>query len=160
VTPLTDRDWLVLEALQRGIPLCERPYAELATSVGLAESEFLERVEALREAGVIRRMGFRLAHREVGVQGNVMVAWNVPEERLSEIGEVLTGCAAVSHCYVRPTFEGFPYNLYSMVHATDVASAEATVRDLAAACGVNDYALLRSVRELKKSTPVYRRPKG
>lgn len=155
-----DRDWRVLEALQKGIPLTERPYADLAASVGMQETEFLERVTALRDAGVIRRMGFRLAHREAGVKGNVMVVWNVPEERLDEVGAALAASPAVSHCYVRPTFEGFPYNLYSMVHAPDMEAAERTIRELAASCAAKDYTLLRSVRELKKSTPVYRRPRG
>lgn len=152
-------DWLVIEALQEGIPLAQRPYRVLAARVGLSEEEFLERLERLRSVGAVRRMGFRLRHHRAGVRGNIMAVWRVPEERLGEVGGILAASDAVSHCYERPPFEGFPYNLYSMVHGASAEEAEATVRTLAEQCGLDDYRLLRSGREWKKSTPVYRRPK-
>jgi siroheme decarboxylase len=159
VDVLDATDWLVIEALQEGIPLVERPYAVLAEAAGLSEAEFLGRLERLRAVGAIRRMGFRLRHHQAGVRGNIMAVWRVPEDRLAEVGAILAASDAVSHCYERPPFEGFPYNLYSMVHGASAEDAEATVRALAEQCELDDYRLLRSVREWKKSTPVYRRPK-
>jgi DNA-binding Lrp family transcriptional regulator len=106
----------------------------------------------------MRRMGFRVRHQRTGTLGNIMVVWRVPEERVDEVGEILASSDAVSHCYERPPFDGFPYNVYSMVHAPTEAEAVETVGELARRCGLEDYQLLRSVREWKKSTPVYRRP--
>ena len=64
----------------------------------------------------------------------------------------------VTHCYERPTFDDLPYNLYSMVHAADPDAAAGEVRRLAELVGVSDYQMLHTVRELKKSTPIYRQP--
>ena len=158
MSALDTRDWSVLEALQEGIPLLPRPYRELAERAGMDEGEFLARVTRLRDEGVMRRMGFRVRHQRTGTLGNIMVVWRVPEERVDEVGEILASSDAVSHCYERPPFDGFPYNVYSMVHAPTEAEAVETVGELARRCGLEDYQLLRSVREWKKSTPVYRRP--
>jgi len=157
---IEERDWRVIEKLQEGIPLCERPFAEMAEGIGLTEGKFMGRVRALLEAGAIRRLGPRLRHHRVGARGTVMVVWRVPEERLDEVGEVFAASPAVSHCYVRPTFEDFPYNLYTVVHAPDTPAAERLVAGLSAESGVNEYRMMHTVRELKKSTPVYRRPES
>lgn len=158
MSALDPRDWSVLEALQEGIPLVPRPYRELAESASMDEDEFLARVTRLRDEGVIRRMGFRVRHQRTGTLGNIMVVWRVPEERVESVGEIIASSEAVSHCYERPTIDGLPYNLYSMIHAPSEAEAVRTVDELSRRCGVEDYQLLRSVREWKKSTPVYRRP--
>jgi DNA-binding Lrp family transcriptional regulator len=157
---MDERDWQVLERLQEGIPLCPRPFAAMAEDVGMSERDLLERVRSLLADGDIRRLGPRIRHHKAGVLGNIMVVWQVPDERVDEVGGILAASPAVTHCYVRPTFEGFPYNLYSMVHAADLPAAEGVVRELAKRCGIEDYQMLRTLRELKKSTPVYRRPEG
>lgn len=155
---LGERDWDVIEALQRGVPLCARPWARLAEAAGMDEAEFLERLRALRDARVIRRMGFRLRHERAGVRGNVMVVWQVEPERLEEVGATFAASESVSHCYERPTFDDFPFNVYTMVHARTPEEADRVVEDLAAQVGIARRVALRSVREWKKSTPVYRRP--
>lgn len=155
-----ETDWAVIEKLQEGIPLCERPFAELAASAGISEDEFIARVQRLRDEGAIRRIGPRLRHHQVGVHGNIMVVWAVPAERLDEVGSLFAGERSVSHCYVRPPLEGLPYTLYTMVHARDMEQARRIVRELSRECGISDYRLLPTVRELKKSTPVYRAPTG
>lgn len=159
IRPARD-DWAVIEALQEGIPVCERPFARLAEGAGMSEGELIERTRRLQGAGAIRRLGPRVRHHRVGVRGNIMVAWRVPDERADEVGGAFAASENVSHCYLRPPFEGFPYNLYTMVHAPDASSAEDMVGELARRAGVTDYAMLHTVRELKKSTPVYRRPEG
>jgi siroheme decarboxylase len=158
VLTLDTTDWSILEALQEGIPLVERPYRELAERIGLTEEEFLLRLERLISEGAIRRMGFRLRHHRAGVRGNMMVCWRVPEERVDEVGRLLAASDAVTHCYERPTLEGFPYNVYSMVHAATPEEALRTVEELSERVCLREYLVLRSLREWKKSTPVYRRP--
>lgn len=155
---LDARDWLVIEALQSGIPLTDRPYAVLAEGIGMDEGEFIRRTASLRERGIIRRMGLRVAHQEAGVKGNIMVGWSVPGGRVEEVGELLAAQPSVTHCYERPTYDDLPYNLYSMVHAADPEAAVAEVERLAALVGITDYRRLRTLRELKKSTPVYQQP--
>lgn len=151
-------DWAVLVRLQAGIPLCSRPFAEMANEVGMDEGEFLLRVQRLHEEGVIRRLGPRVRHHRVGIEGNIMVVWRVPEERKQEVGERFATSLHVSHCYLRPPFEGFPYNLYTMIHARDVETAKGIAGQLAEAAGLDEYLLLPTVRELKKTTPRYQPP--
>lgn len=155
---MDQQDWRVIERLQVGIPLCARPYAAMAADLGMSEAEFLDRVGNLLRGGQIRRLGPRLRHHRMGVRGNIMVVWRVPPEREDEVGNLLAASPYVTHCYARPPFEGFEYNLYSMVHAPDLTQAERIVRDLAARCGIRQFQMLRTVRELKKTAPVYRAP--
>jgi DNA-binding Lrp family transcriptional regulator len=155
---LDDDDWSVIEALQKGLPLVERPFVPPAEQAGMPETEFLSRVRRLIEPGVIRRLGPRVRHHRVGVRGNIMAVWRVPEDRLDEVAPVFVASPNVSHCYLRPAFEGFPYNLYTMVHAADTPAAERVIAQLAEQSRVAEYLMLHTVRELKKSTPVYRRP--
>ena len=148
-------DWRVLTRLQAGLPLCSRPFAALAGEIGMTEEQLLQRVRRLQADGVIRRLGPRVRHHRAGIAGNIMVVWQVPPEQAEQVGQRLASSPHVSHCYLRPPFAGFPYNLYTMVHARDPKTARAIVADLALACDLIDYQLLPTVRELKKTTPRY-----
>lgn len=154
------RDWQVLVRLQAGVPLCPQPFADMAGDVGMEEADFLQRVRRLQAEGIIRRLGPRVRHHRVGIAGNIMVVWQVSDERQQEVGELFAASPHVSHCYLRPTFDGFPYNLYTMIHARDTAAAEAIVTELAKLSGLTEYRLLPTVRELKKTTPRYQPPEG
>ncbi|MGE5530514.1 MAG: Lrp/AsnC family transcriptional regulator [Bacteroidota bacterium] len=151
------QDWVVLERLQDGIPLCSSPFAQMAREVGMDEEEFLQRVRRLSAEGIIRRLGPRVRHHRVGIEGNIMVVWRVPEERKQKVGEMFAASPHVSHCYLRPPFEGFPYNLYTMIHGRDVETARSVVSGLAERSGLEEYLPLPTVRELKKTTPRYHR---
>jgi DNA-binding Lrp family transcriptional regulator len=157
---IEDRDWTVIERLQEGIPLTPSPFAEMADSVGMSEEEFLQRAQRLHEAGIVRRLGPRVRHHKVGIAGNIMVVWRVPEDRKLALGELFATDEHVSHCYIRPAFEGFPHTLYTMIHARDMATAAGIVESLAKQSGLTDYRLLPTVRELKKTSPRYHRPEG
>lgn len=152
------RDWAVIEQLQTGIGLEERPFDALAANAEMPVSEFLTRMEQLRREGVIRRMGVRIRHHKAGVEGNVLTVWQVPDQDVERVGKLFASMPEVSHCYTRTTYSGFPYNLYAMVHAQTQARAKTVVQRMAQKSGVNDFVALTTVRELKKSTPRYRRP--
>jgi len=153
------RDWDVIERLQEGIPLVAEPFAAMAQDVGMTAEEFLQRVNRLKDEGAIRRLGPRVRHHRVGIAGNIMVCWRVPQERQGEVGELFAADEHVSHCYIRPAFAGFPYTLYTMVHGPDDEAVKQTVAAMAERAGVSDYLLLPTVRELKKISPTYRRAK-
>ena len=153
-------DWAVLERLQEGIPLCSEPFARMAEDLDISAEDFLARVRGLHQRGVIRRLGPRVRHRRLGIEGNIMVVWRVPEERKQEVGELFAADEHVSHCYCRPPFPGFPYNLFTMIHARDVATAEGIAADLANRSGLREHRLLPTLREFKKTSPRYRRPEG
>jgi len=152
------RDWAVIEQLQKGIALARRPFDYLAMSAGLSFEEFLTRMLRLKHEGVIRRMGVRLRHHRLGVQANVLTIWRVPEDDVERVGALFASLPEVSHCYTRTTYPGFPFNLYAMVHARTQAQLGKVIRRMARESGIKDHLLLRTLRELKKSTPRYWRP--
>jgi DNA-binding Lrp family transcriptional regulator len=67
-------------------------------------------------------------------------------------GAILAQKPYISHCYNRPAFEGFPYTLYAMMHAQSAEELESYIKEAAESIGNPDYVVLRSVRELKKTS--------
>ena len=112
-------------------------------------------LKLMLQEGLVRRFGAILNHREIGYTANCMVAWGVADSAVSKIGEFLAQADQVSHCYERPRFKDFPYNLYTMVHGKSkndiIAFVEKESKDIA----VTDYQLLWSLVELKKTSPKY-----
>jgi DNA-binding Lrp family transcriptional regulator len=155
---LDPKDWTVVEQLQNGIAVERRPFDYLARCAGMTLEEFLTRMLRLKHDGIIRRMGVRLRHHAAGMAGNALAVWRVPEDDVERVGTYFAGLPDVSHCYTRATYEGFPYNLYTMVHAATPALVGKVIRRMSRESGITDYVTLRTLRELKKSTPRYRQP--
>ena len=109
----------------------------------------------LCKRGVIRRFGATLRHQKTGFTANAMVAWQVKEDRIEEVGEKMASFHQVSHCYRRDPTDTWPYNLYTMIHANDEQSCRQTARKLAETASIDDYTLLFSQEELKKTSMVY-----
>jgi DNA-binding Lrp family transcriptional regulator len=157
---LDPQDWAVIEQLHNGIAVESRPFDYLAHCAGMTLEEFLTRVLRFKREGIIRRMGVRLRHTKAGMAGNVLAVWRVPEEEVERVGTLFASMPEVSHCYTRATYEGFPYNLYTMVHAPTQAQVGRIIHRMARESGITDSVTLTTLRELKKSTPRYRRPHG
>ena len=152
---LTETEKKVISALQGNMPVCERPYLALAREIGISEDEFLATAKALHDRGVIRRFGATLKHQKSGYKANAMVAWKVDEQRVEEVGPAMAAFDEVTHCYRRNPSGIWPYNLYTMVHASDEASCHAIARKISQAVGVTEYTLLFSRQELKKTSMRY-----
>ncbi|MBR4680233.1 MAG: Lrp/AsnC family transcriptional regulator [Fibrobacter sp.] len=106
--------------------------------------------DELREDQDLRRMrrfGAILRHQEAGFADNAMVCFNATNG-----GDILAQKPYISHCYERPAFEGFPYTLYAMMHAQSAEELDRNIKEAAESIGNPDYVVLRSVRELKKTS--------
>lgn len=152
---LTELEKKVIASIQQDIPVTECPYLEIAENLSITEDTLLKTLQNLTDKGVIRRFGATLRHQKSGFSSNAMVAWQVEEERIDSIGEKLAAIKEISHCYRRNPKKEWPYNLYTMVHAQDEASCREIVRRLAAETGINNYTILFSRRELKKTSMQY-----
>lgn len=152
---LTDLEKKVIASIQGDIPIVARPYETLAAEIGISEETFLKTLQALTERGVIRRFGATLRHQKSGFQANAMTAWQVEEDRIEAVGQIMAAFRAVSHCYRRDPAEGWPYNLYTMIHGKDEADCRNTARNMSQKSGVDTYKLLFSRRELKKISMTY-----
>jgi len=114
---LTEADNRLIAAIQEGLPLTARPYADIAGRIGLSEQEVLDRVGQMQKSGIIKRMGIVVRHRELGYTANAMVVWDVPDGRVDEIGRILGGQICVNLCYQRPRrLPAWPYNMFCMIH--------------------------------------------
>jgi DNA-binding Lrp family transcriptional regulator len=156
--PLTQRDIDVIRAVQGDLPLRSDPFADAAHTLGLTEAEVVEALDDLRCRGALRRIAGILRHRDAGFSANGMAVWNVPDERAREVGEAMAGYTAISHCYERPRYDDWPYNVFTMVHAHSAAECDAFVAQLAETYGIADHAVLYSTKEFKKIRAVYFTP--
>ena len=148
-------DKKVIQLLQGDLPLHPKPFALLAEQLGITEHEFIARIQSLKEKGVIRRFGATLRHQEAGFSSNAMVAWNVPEERVKEVGKTLAAFREVTHCYQRSADERWPYNVYTMIHGDDKEECHGIARRMSEEVGVEAYVLLFSEKEFKKTSMQY-----
>ena len=153
---LTDLEKRVILALQRDLEVEPRPFCKLAVLLGLEEEVLLAAIRGLMEKGYIRRFGATLRHQKSGFAANALVAWKVPEADLKRIGQKMAAQRAVSHCYARrPVPPAWPYNLYTMIHGRSREECLETATRMAQETGLNDYQVLFSESELKKTTMRY-----
>ncbi len=152
---LTDLEKKVVASLQGDIPLVSSPYQVLAEAIGISEETYIETLRNLTDRGVLRRFGATLRHQKSGFQANAMTAWQVEEARVDAVGKIMASFRAVSHCYRRDPADGWPYNLYTMIHGKSEEDCRNTARIISEKSGVHTYQLLFSRRELKKISMTY-----
>ena len=144
----------VARLIQADIPLTERPFRRLAKTAGLSEMRLLSLVRGLKARGVIRKFVAIVRHQRVGYTHNVMVLWAVPPELAGKGGKALSRFKEVTHCYERtPPYAG-RYNLFTMIHFR-TQDSEVRLREMAAASGIDDFRVLRSLEEFKKNSMEY-----
>lgn len=147
-------DRRIILATQAGLPLTPRPYHTLADQLGVPPEEMMARLQAMLDAGVIRRIAAAPNHYALGYKANGMSVWDVPDENIGELGRKLGALDFVSHCYHRSRHPpDWPYCLFAMVHGRDKAEVEEKVRQIAELLGEYDrgHQILYSTRILKKT---------
>ncbi|MCP9481392.1 AsnC family transcriptional regulator [Shimia sp. CNT1-13L.2] len=148
----TDR--AIIEALQGGLPLVPTPYAEAAQALDLPEEELIERLQDMKDTGVIRRIAAATNHYKLGMTANGMTVWDVADNRLDELGPQIGALPFVTHCYERPrALPEWPYNLFAMVHGASRDEVEEKRSQITAILGdaLRGADILYSTRILKKT---------
>ncbi len=152
---LTDFDIAVIRELQEDVPLTPQPFTPMAERLGIALDALFDAADALRQRGLMRRFSAVLHHRRAGFRSNAMAVWKVPSERAVEVGNLMAQSRWVTHCYERPTFPDWQYTHFTMIHATSQDQCEAVAQELSEATGIDEYMLLYSTREYKKTRVRY-----
>jgi len=152
---ISETERKILAVIQHGLPVSRTPYRDMARQIGIETADLLEVLEDWKQQGKMRRIGAIVSHFKVGLGCGAMVIWRVEPERASQVGRILAGFKQVSHAYERNTTENWPYNLYTMVHGEKAEEVEQVVKQMSLACGVTDYRLLVTEKELKKIPPTY-----
>ncbi|HZK43668.1 MAG TPA: Lrp/AsnC family transcriptional regulator [Syntrophomonadaceae bacterium] len=148
-------DKKILEFLQGDIPLVTNPFHELAKSLDITEENLVNRIKYLEENGVVRRFGAVLRHQKAGYDTNAMVGWLVDEDDADRVGALMAEHPRISHCYLRDVPEEFAYNLFTMIHAKSQQQLDETLEYVSKLVGINDYKVLKSIKELKKVSMKY-----
>lgn len=151
----TETEEKILALAGTNLPDTEQPFKTIADEVGCTEQEVIDLLADLKKRKIIRRFGATLRHQKAGYGHNAMVAWRVPEERCDEVGEIFTGRPEISHCYIRRTYPEWTYNFYTMIHGVRPGHANEVVAELEGITGIDDNCVLRSLKELKKTSMVY-----
>ena len=151
----SERDKEFIRELQRDIEIVREPFAEPAKRLSISVEELFAKAKEYERIGVMRRFAAILRHRDAGFVANGMIVWKVPEEKIDEIGMKLAEFPQVSHCYRRPVYQDWPYNLFSMVHARTNSAAEKLAIEMSKHVGITDYRILFSSREFKKERVKY-----
>lgn len=151
----TEQDKEFIRELQKDMEIIDRPFLNSATKLGLTEDELFEKMKYYESIGVMRRFAAILRHREVGFTANGMIVWNVSDDKISEVGSKLGAFPQVSHCYQRPTYPDWPYSVFSMIHCKSEEEAEEMAKTIQNQINVDDYKILFSTREFKKTRVEY-----
>ncbi len=152
---LSDLDVAVIRALQGDMPIVAEPYAAAARELGVETPALLAHLESMRERGALRRVAAILFHRRAGFSANGMGVWKVPDERIAEIGPRMAAFRGISHCYQRPTYEDWPYSVFTMAHGRSKEECDAILDSIAADTGIEERSTLYSSTEFKKTRLLY-----
>lgn len=150
---LNEQDYQLIAEIQGGLPLTSHPYAAIGERIGLDEQAVIDRIDTMLTSGVIKRLGIVVRHRELGYTANAMVVWDVPDERLDELGERLGALECITLCYQRPRrLPDWPYNLFCMIHGQERSKVLAYIDRLVENQGLSDipHKVLFSGRRFKQ----------
>lgn len=147
LTPLHHR---IIALAQNDIPIVAEPFKEVVEELGLSYETFFTILNELHDAGVMRRFAGILNHRKAGFNANAMVVWDIDERKGEEMGEKASEFSAVSHCYLRPKYENWPYNLFTMVHGKTMEETNSIIGEMAHEIEHFARRPLYSTREFKK----------
>lgn len=137
-------------ALQRGIPLCARPFEELSRELGCGEADLLACLARQRAVGTVRRFGAVFDTRRLGYR-SALCAAAVSVEALDAAAAKLTPLAGVTHCYVREATSalrpGVPNLWFTLSYPADIFPA--MVDEVAARLGPYALHVLPATRRYK-----------
>jgi len=148
-----DRD--VVVATQGNLPVVPEPWAPAAEQLGIPVDDLLAHLRGMQERGLLRRVAGILFHRRAGFSANGMGVWKVPEDQIEEIGPQMAAFRGISHCYQRPTYEDWPYQVFTMAHGRSKEECDAILDTIAAKFPIEDRATLYSSTEFKKVRLLY-----
>ena len=147
---LTPFHYDVVREAQKDLKMISEPFGAMVAELGISYEKFFATLKEFQEAGVMRRFASILNHRKAGFNANAMVVWDIEEKDGVEIGEAVAKFSAVSHCYLRPKYQNWKYNLFSMIHGKTTEETNGIIDEIADEIEYKSYKSLYSSREFKK----------
>jgi DNA-binding Lrp family transcriptional regulator len=154
--PYDELDKAVIRATQGDLPVVSEPYVDAARELGMPVDQLLAHLEGMVERGLLRRVAAILFHRRAGFSANGMGVWKVPADQVLEAGRRMAAFRGISHCYERPTYADWPYQLFTMAHGRSKEECDAILDAVRDEVGcIEDRATLYSSTEFKKVRLLY-----
>jgi DNA-binding Lrp family transcriptional regulator len=147
---LTPLHYDVIKLLQNDIEIVSKPFQNIIDTLDIDYELFFDIVQQLNNSGIMRRFASILNHRKAGFNANAMVVWDVDEQKGEDIGKIAAAFSAVSHCYLRPKYPNWPYNLFTMIHGKTTEDTNNVIEDIAQEIEYKSKMPLYSSREFKK----------
>ncbi len=152
----TEKERAILGIVQADLPDSLTPYADIAKEVGVSEDVVIALLSGLVEDTTIRRFGASIKHQRTGYDSNAMVAWRIDENLIDEAARIASDNKNISHCYYRPSSAAdWPYTLFTMIHGKTDQECLDVVEKLRQTTSLDEYAILESIKELKKISMTY-----
>jgi DNA-binding Lrp family transcriptional regulator len=151
-TPLSEQEIQFVREMQKDLPVEPEPFIAIAGTLGISLEELQRITGDMMKTGKLRRFSAVLRHREVGFSANGMSVWAVPGNNgdIMHVGEKIAAYRAVTHCYRRPTYADWPYNIFAMIHTRTKEECSDVVSEIAKETGVTEHSVLYSTKEFKK----------
>jgi len=153
--PYDEFDIEVIRATQGDMPVIPEPFAPAAEALKISQDQLLAHLQQMQERKLLRRVAAILFHRRAGFSANGMGVWKVPDDRIMEIGPRMAAFRGISHCYQRPTYQDWPYSIFTMAHGRSKEECDAILDSIAADTAITDRATLYSSTEFKKIRLLY-----
>ncbi|MBA1438233.1 MAG: Lrp/AsnC family transcriptional regulator [Epsilonproteobacteria bacterium] len=145
----------VIKLLQYDIEFTKEPFKPAIEQLGIDYDTLFAVLNELKEAGYMRRFATILNHRRAGFSANAMVVWEIEDDKAQQAGATAAEFSAVSHCYLRPKYDNWPYNLFTMIHGKTQDETNAVIAEIAQTLQTDSYRPLYSSREFKKQRIEY-----
>jgi len=147
---LTDLHKQIIKYAQEDIKITQEPFLQMINEIGIDYDTFFASLQELQDAGIMRRFATILNHRKAGFNSNAMVVWDVDENNAEKIGQKIAAYSVVSHCYLRPKYPNWQYNLFSMIHAKNKKDIDNILKEMGDEIEFKSNKLLFSTKEFKK----------
>ncbi len=145
----------IIKKTQYDIPLVSEPFKNVSNELNISYQELFQTLQDFKDSGVMRRFAAILNHRKAGFNANAMVVWDVDENQGEEIGKTAASFSAVSHCYLRPKYPNWPYNLFTMIHGKTTEDTNSVIEDISQEIEYKSKMPLYSTKEFKKQRIIY-----
>jgi DNA-binding Lrp family transcriptional regulator len=152
---LTNKQIEIIRFIQGDLPCVENPYADLAKKIEMTEQQVVDAIREMLDVGVIRRFGMAVRHQNIGYKANGMSCWNIPADKVDAAAEVMKALPEITHCYERPRFDDWRFNVYAMIHGREHETVINIAKELSEKIGVEDYDVLFSTKEYKRTSMTY-----
>jgi DNA-binding Lrp family transcriptional regulator len=137
-------DRKILDIIQKEIPIEKRPFKTIGEQIGLDETEVLQRINVLKEQGIIRRIGGSFDSKKVGYV-STLVAAKVPEDKLEQTATILNRYTGITHNYQRD----HEYNLWFTLTASSKQRIEQLLEIIKQETGIQELISLPALKKYK-----------